>query len=163
VKYDKTNEQNVSLRSASDADASFLEMVYADSRREELASLGWSREQENAFFKMQFELQSRAYKMQFPDADFHIVELENKPVGRLIVWRSEKEVRLVDVSVLSEFRNRGIGSLLIEKLKSEIGSNRVLLLRVLKTNSGAKRLYERYGFVVTEETDLHFTMQWRNF
>ncbi len=108
-------------------------------------------------------MQNRAYKMQFPDADYYIVELDGEPVGRMIVLREEKEIRLVDVSLLSKFRNRGIGAFLLERLKTEAGVERILSLRVLKTNSAAKRFYERLGLIVVEEADLHFTMQWRNF
>lgn len=159
---EETNGLNLSIRRAETADETFLEAVYADSRRDELAPFGWSREQEDAFFKMQFQMQSRAYQMQFPDADYQIVELDGEPVGRMIVQRCEKEVRLVDVSLLAEFRSRGIGTFLLERLKTEAGSDRVLSLRVLKTNAGAKRLYERLGLVAVKESDLHFTMQWRN-
>lgn len=160
---EKTTELNLSLREATDADEPFLEAVYADTRRAELAPFGWSREQEDAFFKMQFQMQSRAYKMQFPGADYTIVELENVPIGRMILLRGEKEIRLVDVSLLQEFRNRGIGTILLEQLKAEAGLERVLSLRVLKTNNGAKRLYERLGLKIVQDADLHFTMEWRYF
>lgn len=160
---EETNGLNISIRQAETAHEPFLEAVYADSRRDELAPFGWSREQEDAFFKMQFQMQSRAYQMQFPDADYYIVELDGEPVGRLIVQRGEKEIRLVDVSLLAKFRNRGIGTFLLERLKIEAGSDRVLSLHVLKTNAEAKRLYERLGLVAVKESDLHFTMQWRNF
>jgi ribosomal protein S18 acetylase RimI-like enzyme len=161
---EETSKPNLSIRAAEAEDEPFLEALYADTRREELALIGWSREQEDAFFKMQFQMQARAYQMQFSDTDYHIVELDGEPVGRMIVLRGEKEIRLVDISLLTEFRNRGIGSVFLEQLKAETaGSSRVLSLRVLKTNTGAKRLYERLGFEVVEETDLHFTMQWCNF
>lgn len=160
---EETSKLNLSIRRAKAEDEPFLEAVYADTRREELAPFGWRREQEDAFFKMQFQMQSRAYQMQFPDADYYIIELDGAPVGRMIVLRGEREIRLVDVSLLTEFRNRGIGGVLLEQLKAETGSNRVLSLRVLKTNTGAKRLYEKLDFQVVDETDLHFTMQWSNF
>jgi ribosomal protein S18 acetylase RimI-like enzyme len=160
---EETSRLNLSLRRAEAADDPFLEAVYADSRRDELSPFGWSREQEDAFFKMQFQMQSRAYQMQFPDADYYIVELGGEPVGRLIVQREEKEIRLIDVSLLAEFRNLGIGTFLLKRLKTEAGSDRILSLHVLKTNAGAKRLYERLGLVAVQESDLHITMQWRNF
>ncbi len=160
---EKITGLNLLIRRAETADEPFLEAVYADTRREELAPFGWSREHEDVFFKMQFQMQARAYNMQFPGADYQIVELDDTPVGRMIVLRGEKEIRLVDVSLLTEFRNRGIGTALLEQLKEETGCERVLVLRVLKTNDKAKKLYERLGLKVTEEADLHFTMEWRNF
>lgn len=154
--------QNLSLRPAESADEAFLEAVYADTRRDELAIFNWSREQENAFFKMQFEMQSRAYRMQFPDAVNYIVEFAEKPVGRLIVERGAREIKLIDISLLAEFRNRGIGAVIIENLKAEAGGGKSLFLRVLKTNMPAKRFYERLGFAVVENADLHFAMRWHS-
>jgi ribosomal protein S18 acetylase RimI-like enzyme len=155
--------QNLSLRPAESADEAFLETVYADTRRDELAVFNWSREQENVFFKMQFEMQTRAYRMQFPDAAYYIVEFDALSVGRLIVERGEREIRLIDISLLAEFRSRGIGAFLLEKLKAEAAtSGKTLFLRVLKTNESAKRFYERLGFTVVEDADLHFGMHWQN-
>lgn len=155
--------QNLSLRQTESADEAFLETVYADTRRDELAIFNWSREQENAFFKMQFEMQTRAYRMQFPDAFYYIVEITKKPVGRLIVEHGEREIKLIDISLLAEFRNRGIGAVIIENLKAEAAAGgKSLFLRVLKTNMSAKRFYERLGFAVIENADLHFAMRWQN-
>ena len=153
--------QNLSLRPAESADEAFLETLYADMRRNELAIFNWSREQENAFFKMQFELQTRAYRMQFPNAAYYIIESDKTPVGRLIVERGEREIRLIDISLLAEFRSRGIGAFLLEKLKAEAAADgKSVFLRVLKTNASAKRFYERLGFTVVEEADLHFAMRY---
>lgn len=163
ISKEQTIHQNLSLRPAESADEEFLETVYADTRRGELAVFNWSREQENAFFKMQFQMQSGAYRMQFPDAVQYIVEFDKKPVGRLIIERGDQEIKLIDISLLEEFRNRGIGAFLLEKLKTEaVSSGKAVFLRVLKTNPSAKRFYERHGFTVVENADLHFAMRWQN-
>ena len=159
---EKPSLLDISLRPAEAADEVFLETVYADSRREELAPFGWSRQQEDAFFKMQFQMQIKAYRMQFRNADYYVVQLDETPVGRLILERGEREIRLIDVSLLAEFRNRGIGTRLLEKLKAEAAFDIVLSLRVLKTNAQAKRFYERHGLRVVEIADLHYVMDWRN-
>ena len=154
--------QNLSLRPAETADEAFLETVYADTRRDELAIFNWSREQENAFFKMQFEMQTRAYRMQFPGAVNYIVEFDKTPVGRLIVEHGEREIKLIDISLLAEFRNRGAGTFLLEKLKAEAAAGeKALYLCVLKTNVPAKRFYDRLGFKTVENADLHFGMRWQ--
>jgi hypothetical protein len=45
MKSEKINRQNITLRLTENSDENFLELVYADSRREELAMFGWNREQ----------------------------------------------------------------------------------------------------------------------
>ena len=155
--------ENISLRTAEISDEAFLETVYADSRREELVAFRWSRHKEDEFFKMQFCLQTRAYRMQFPAAQYCIVELDETSVGRIIVCRCEKEIRLLDVTLITSFRGLGIGTFLIERLKNEANfAGKILTLRVLKTNQQAIRLYERLGLEIVEENDLHFSMQWHN-
>lgn len=64
--------------------------------------------------------------------------------------------RILDVVVAPEERNRGIGTWLLEKLQRE---HEVLELQVL-TDSPARRLYVRQGFVVTGEDALHVHMRW---
>lgn len=159
---EEINQENITLRSTEISDEAFLETLYADLRHVELAAFGWSEEQENAFFKMQFALQKQAYKMQFPGAVYNIVVFDKTAVGRIIVFRGESEIRLVDITLLTPFRGRGIGSFLIEKLKTEAAvSGKTFSLRVLKTNTRAKRLYERLGLTIAEEEDLYFSMQGR--
>ena len=160
---EETKGLNLSIRRAEAVDEPFLEAVYADSRRDEIAMLGWGKEQENAFFTMQFRMQTQAYKWQFPDADYYVVEQNQKPIGRLIVNRAEDEVRLIDVALLSEFRGTGSGTFLLRELQAEAAAvNKPLTLQVLKTNRRAALFYERCGFVVTGASDLYLAMQWRN-
>jgi len=154
--------QNLLLRPAALADETFLETVYAETRRGELAGLNWSREQENAFFKMQFRLQSQSYKMQFPDADCSVVKLNKISIGSLIVERAG-EIRLVNIALLPEFRSRGIGTFLLKQLQTEAqATDKPLTLHVLKTNDRAVSLYRRCGFAVTGSDEFYLAMQWQN-
>ena len=161
IQKKQTAHQNVSLRRADPADEKFLETVYAETRRDELLMLNWSLEQENAFFKMQFQLQNQAYKMQFPDADYCVVELKKTPIGSLIVKR-ESEIRLINIALLPKFRRRGIGTFLLKQLQAEAqATNKPLTLTVLKTNDGAVNLYKRCGFAVNSSDEFYLVMQWQ--
>jgi len=138
-------QQNPLLRPAELADETFLETVYAETRRGELAVLNWSREQENDFFKMQFRLQNHAYKMQFPNADYSVVELNKIPIGSLILERAG-EIGLINIALLPEFRSCGIGTFLLKQLQAEAqAADKPLTLRVLKTNDRAVNLYKHCG------------------
>lgn len=111
---------------------------------------------------MQFVLQTRAYQMQFPEAVSYVVELDERAIGRLLVNCGEREIRLIDVALLPEFRNLGAGTILIENLRCEAEmADKPLELRVLTTNAAAFRFYERLGFAVVESNQTHLTMRWR--
>ena len=60
--------------------------------------------------------------------------------------------------MLPAYQGRGIGTALIMALVTEANQQRVpLTLQVLKVNP-ARRLYERLGFVVRDETAMHWPM-----
>jgi ribosomal protein S18 acetylase RimI-like enzyme len=151
----------ISLRPAATTDEPFLYQVYASTRLEEIAAFGWNADQQEAFLKMQFNAQQRAYEWQFPGAEHSIILRDEEMAGRLIVLRALDEIRLTDITLLPEYRNSGAGTLLIKELQTQASEARVpLRLRVLKANAAARRLYERLGFAQTEESATHFMLEW---
>lgn len=140
---------------------SFLFGLYASTRRAELQAWGWDELMQQQFLQMQWTAQQRSYAMQYPDADHSLVLYRNLQAGRLLVTRSEEEIVLVDIALLPEFQNRGIGAFLIRQLQEEAAASaRPLRLSVLSTNP-AHRLYERIGFVQIAESGLHIRMEWQ--
>jgi len=81
-----------------------------------------------------------------------IIELDGTPVGVLQVERFSTHLQLNQIYILPDFQNRKIGSLLIRELILRAKNEKLpLRLRVLAVNP-AKKLYEKMGFVVYEET-----------
>lgn len=157
------NQSKIVIRAGVSEDTPFFEKLYFETRREEFAQLGWDEVQLAPFLKMQFDLQTRAYAMQFPKAETFTIESGGEKVGRLITNDEAGEIRLVDIAVLPESRGLGIGSFVMEKLQSEAAENgKSVTLQVLKTNLPAIRLYEKFNFAATGEDDLYLMMQWQN-
>ena len=65
--------------------------------------------------------------------------------------KTEKHIGVFGISVAKEFRNEGIGRLLMEKVfeeaVKEITSLKIVSLEVYSKNTIAKRVYERFGFI----------------
>ncbi len=142
-------------------DAEFLFRVFASTRAEEVAQTGWPMEQQIQFLRMQFNAQTSGYAMQVPTAENSIIHFAGERAGRLIVERTATEVHLVDIALLPEFRNRGIGSLLMAELLAEAEqSGRRVRLYVERFNP-ALRWYERMGFVALNESPIYIEMTWR--
>ena len=138
----QNENDDLSLRAATAEDQPFLLEVYASTRIEELEVLGWSDAEKQAFIKMQFLARERCY----PRVDNRIILLNGRPVGRILVDRGEAAIVLRDIAVLTEYRNAGIGSRLIQDLMKEAtAANKPITLHVVAF-SPAVRLYERLGF-----------------
>jgi len=154
--------RNITLRPALEEDEEFLFTVYAGRRRQEMAAWGWDEAQQMAFLRMQFRAQHISYSYGYADADHRIILLNEHPIGRILVDRTEQDILLVDIALLPEYRNAGIGSRLIGELLDEGARKRIpVRLHVEKSNPGAARLYERLGFKYTQESADRFEMIWR--
>jgi ribosomal protein S18 acetylase RimI-like enzyme len=67
---------------------------------------------------------------------------------------------LVKLYLLAKYRGMGLGSaLLVQVLNYAQAQGKLVRLRVLRVNSDAKRLYERHGFKVVQETPERLFME----
>jgi len=96
--------------------------------------------------------------MHYQKLDDRVILCGDEKVGRMIVSRNAEEIRLVDISLLPQYRNAGTGTFLIEALFMEAGE-RAVRLQVDKANVRARRLYERMGFSLRSETQTHLQME----
>jgi ribosomal protein S18 acetylase RimI-like enzyme len=147
---------NVSLRQATPDDEGFLLDLYGSTRDQEMAGLNWDDNQKRAFIKMQFLVRERSYSR----GDDQIILLDERPIGRMLVNRSDSAILLTDIALLTEYRNTGIGTGLIQDLMKEAAdSAKPLHLHVLET-SAAVRLYERLGFSRLGTDAAYLEMRW---
>ncbi len=156
----KTSVKNdITLRPIETGDEDLLYLVYASTRQEELAQTGWPEEQKASFLRMQFDAQSRYYREHYAEAEFSVILADDRPVGRLYVVRWPEEIRIVDIALLPEHRNNGIGGELLGGLISESeASGKPLSIHVERSNP-ALRLYGRLRFEVVEDKGVYLLMR----
>jgi len=151
---------SIRLRAATPTDEAFLLKLYESSRGDDLRGLGWEEERISEFLKMQYEAQQRFFESEYKRADNQIILREDNLLGRLLVDRREHEIRCIDLALLPEYRNAGIGTFLLRQLQEEANRGRKpLRLQIIRFNR-AVNLLERLGFARTSETGTHFQMEW---
>jgi len=151
---------SISFRSITPKDENFLYGLYASTREEELTQTSWTENEKEIFLKQQFSAQHLFYMQQFNKAKFDIVLKNNIPIGRLYVDRREDEIRLIDIALLPEFRNKGIGSSLLTELCDEARKNKKPLRIHVEKNNPALQLYRRLGFKEINDTGVYYLMEW---
>jgi GNAT superfamily N-acetyltransferase len=150
----------ISVRNEQPGDEPFLLELYVSRRQAEMDALGWPAEMRNTFLHQQFRA-SQGYHTAYPDAEFQIIRVNGVNAGRLIINRTREELRVVDVALLPQFRNAGVGTSLLRKLFGEANATcKPVRLRVDR-GSPAEQLYQRLGFARVAETELQFEMEWR--
>jgi GNAT superfamily N-acetyltransferase len=124
-----------------------------------VSAWGWSEEAQRHFLLGQQRARDAAWASSYPEAvDRILLSPEGEPIGRMLVSRREVEIRLVDVALLAAWRDRGIGTRLLEGLVDEAAaSGRSLRLQVL-VESRARRLYERVGLMAVADDGMYVEM-----
>lgn len=150
---------SVTRRPIGEQDMDFLLHLYASTREEELAVVPWSPDQKMAFLRQQFDAQHRHYQEYCAGAAFDLLLVDGRPAGRLYVERDPKEIRIVDIALMPEFRGRGIGTGLMTELFAEAdASGRPIAIHV-EVNNPARRWYDRLGFQSVGEAGVYLLME----
>ncbi len=83
-------------------------------------------------------------------------ELRRPMPGRLLVNEESSAMHLIDIALLEDYRNRGIGTHLLNELKRECDSRQMTLRLHVLAVSPARGLYRRMGFAeVGADVDIY--------
>lgn len=153
AKMSPAEEQDVTLRRVTPEDEEFLYAVYASSREDEVAQVEWPEGMKEAFLRMQFNAQRTDYDQRHTDAEYAVILVEGRPAGRIWISRPGDEIHLLDIALLPEFQNCGVGTVLLRRLMDEARREGLPLRHyVFILNTEALRFYERLGFTVVRES-----------
>lgn len=143
-------EQQVLLRGATASDSEFVYLVKKKALGKYIdKTWGWDEETQLEYHEREFDHET-----------LEIITLDGVDIGWLAVARQDDMIWLHNILILPAYQNRGIGSRLIVSLVDEALSKAVpIRLGVLKANLPARRLYDRLGFQLREQTETHCYME----
>lgn len=108
---------------------------------------------------MQFDLQRAHYRRHYPDASFLIVVLNGRPIGRLYVHYSPRDVRVLDICLVPDARRKGVGRWLLGTVLENADRLGAPVTLHVALGNPARRLYERLGFRVVEQDAVNLFME----
>ncbi|RII28305.1 MAG: N-acetyltransferase [Geobacter sp.] len=149
----------IRLRPVADSDLEFLCQLYASTRDEEKKLVGWDDAQWESFMRMQFNLQHTHYMRNYQNPTFDIIMHGHAPIGRLYIDHGAKEMRVIDICLMPEYRGRGIGSVLMRQILQEGDDSGVPVTLHVERNNPALALYQRLGFQVVYSAEVYCFMK----
>ena len=151
---------SLTLRPATPQDERFVYDLSYQTIAETLHADTWDERIRHPLLDLQVRAKHGSYAATHPNAEYAIVMLDEKPVGRLIIDRTGAFYDLVDIAILSKHRGAGIGSRLILAICTEAGMmNKNVRLFVSAGNLRAAALYLRLGFRVIEDRQSDLLME----
>lgn len=91
--------------------------------------------------------------------DYKLITFNQKIIGCLLVKTDNDNAILDEIYIEEEYRSKGIGTLIIDNVISKYKST---LLWVYKNNNKAISLYKYLGFIVIDETENRYHMEYTN-
>ena len=149
----------ITLRDVCDEDREFLLSVYEAGRETELAMVPWDAAQRRAFVEHQFDAQDMHYRTYYEGSTHEIILFDGVPAGRLYLNRAD-QIAILDIAVLPEFRNRGIGTALIRRLKDEAATSGRVLRIYIESFNPSQKLFTDLGFAVVEDDGVMRQFVW---
>ncbi len=159
-------DHTISLRTINKKDNKTLLRIYASTRLEELKlATNWSKELKQKFLEFQFNAQHTYYHEIYTGAHFWIIEKNGQAIGRLYLDENfeNKTVRIIDITLLREWRGQGLGNQIIMDIIHFAGKlNRSVSIHVESFNP-AMELYKKIGFELIDITNgVYHLLEWKN-
>jgi RimJ/RimL family protein N-acetyltransferase len=149
------------LRPEREEDHAFRYQLFCDTRQPEFATVLPPPIYQQVM-EHQFQAQTLSYRNDFPGARFDIIELDGRPIGRIVTYRPGTMVYIVDQAIVPALRGRGIGTAIMRALMAEAQSLGLpVRLSVTSDREASLRLYLKLGFVPIESAPAHMRLEWR--
>jgi GNAT superfamily N-acetyltransferase len=154
--------RGVGLRAATNGDATFLRTLFEAARPDAVYIAEWPDAVRQRFLDQQFQFQTIHYARAHAEADRLLVLQDGQPIGRLILSCSAEDWCIVDISLMLQWRARGIGTLLLQAVQAAAVDARARAVYLtVDFRNPARRLYERLGFVTVDHSMPNIGMAWQ--
>ena len=148
------------IRPAKPSDVGFLADVVVEATR---AQGRWPADFDEAEFRRRYVSWTEAQvRGEDPHSATSVIELAGEAVGRLRIVRDGQRIELAGIQLHPRVQGRGLGTAIIDDLKSEAERTGVPLeLAVEHDNPRARTLYERLRFVKIGEDAKEARFRWQ--
>ncbi len=136
----------IDRRPATEDDHEFLFAVFCAALvpSDPLAALPESESE--PLLRARFDAREQQFRSAYVLADFDVLTVDGEPAGNLYVDRGDDEFVVIDISLLPQFRNRGIGTAVIGQLVEEAGRIVLPVRARVQHDSPTSRFWRRLGF-----------------
>ena len=136
--------------------------LFAVDKLAEFAAIGVPQLQAEELVQMQWRGRTLTYANQYPGAEDWTISLEDgTPVGRYLLQKTSQSVRMVDFAILPEWRGRGIGTQVLQRLIQNTATNGSIFSLRVEKNNRALYLYKRLGLNIISSDEISFEMEWK--
>jgi ribosomal protein S18 acetylase RimI-like enzyme len=148
------------LRPCTEADDAFVYDVFCTTWEHEVAALP-NQNLAQHVLRIQHIAQERRFESRYPSHQRYVVMEDGERAGRLYVHESDTVMHVIDLTLMPQFRDRGIGTRVFRDLFAHAAlEGQSISLRVARRNERATDFYTSLGFHLVTVDDLDNYFDW---
>jgi len=140
-------DRGIALRPRQEDDEAFVRELFFSVRGPEFSVMGWPEPVLRDFLAGQSQLQNHHYANAYPNAANLVVTRHGTAIGRVILYPSPGDIRVVDIALLPQWRGHGLGAALLDAVKQQAKACHASVSLSVDLHNPARRLYLRQGFL----------------
>lgn len=138
----------------------FLRRVFIESRKALWQGSALDATWIDQLLEDQYSLHQLSYGADAKDCYSYIIAAKGQWVGRLLVRADNRELHLIDITLLPDHQNQGIGSHVLRYLQQQVSARGQLLTLNTDVTNRAYQWYLRCGFTITQQSGIDYAMVW---
>lgn len=148
------------LRPCTEADNAFVYDVFCTTWEHEVAALP-NQNLAQHVLRIQHIAQERRFESHYPSHQRYVVLVDGEPAGRLYVHESDSVMHVIDLTLMPQFRDHGVGTRIFRDLFTHAAQEgQTISLRVARRNERATDFYTSIGFRLMTVDDLDNYFEW---
>jgi ribosomal protein S18 acetylase RimI-like enzyme len=151
---------DILLKERTENDSEFFMELFGEIKSSELHLETWPEPVKKQMIMMQYNAFMQTVITEFPYNYDYLILFKSNKAGRLQLDKNDNGFRIINISLLSEFRNNGIGTAIIQDIIYEANSKKIPVFLDVDRINPAFNLYQRFGFKIINQDEIRFSMKY---
>ena len=152
--------QDLILRERTEIDSEFFIKLFCEIKSSELHLDSWPELIRQQMLAMQFHAFEQCMRAEFPNYIDYVILIQSEKAGRFQIEKNDSYYRIINISLLSTHRNKGLGTSILTDLLSEADRKGIPVFLDVDVVNPALHLYLRMGFKIVRQDEIRYSMKY---
>jgi ribosomal protein S18 acetylase RimI-like enzyme len=152
--------KDILLKERTENDSEFFIKLFGEIKSSELFLDSWPEPVRCQMINMQYNAFMQSITTEFPHHIDYLIWHQSEKAGRLQLDKNKEAYRIINISLLPAFRNKGIGTRIINDILIEANRKGIPVFLEVDRINPAQNLYFRLGFKVIQQDEIKYSMKY---
>jgi ribosomal protein S18 acetylase RimI-like enzyme len=137
---------DIKLIHATENDSEFFMELFSEIKGSELLLHSWPPTIREQLLSMQYRGFMKSIQEEYPNHEDFLILFQSKMAGRLQIEKNDSFFRIINISLMPDFRGKGIGSYILKNILKEANLRQIPVELDVDVSNPAFFVYQNLGF-----------------